>query len=493
MNHNRGEQAKRFTDEALARLEAGEYDAALTACAAALASEPEHADALHLTAYLHYLKNEHETALPWFDRAARAAPGNAEILNNWAGSLKSLARLEEAEPLYRRAIQLDPGLVAPRHNLAETLFMLDRTAEALAQCHAAIDAGLEVGGDTYRLLGEVLDSQGRAVEAIQAFRKSATLGGSRAHAEYKESMVHLRAGDYEQGWRLYESRLDSLQSSLTRWKGTILAKRTLLIRREQGLGDEVMFAACFPDLIETGARCLVICEPRLHALFARSFPSLVFFSGTEAVARARRSAEKIDYEVAAGSLPGVFRSAAREFPKHEGYLRADPARVEHWRTRLAAIGHGPKIGLSWRGGTPQTGIKRRTVPLPLLEPLLCTKGVHWISLQWEREAPAELAASGNALRVHHWPEALADYDETAALLCALDLSVSATGSVVHLAGALGRPVWVMVPWLPEWRYGSAGEAMPWYPCARLFRQDAHSSWAPVIEQVSAELAVRFPA
>jgi hypothetical protein len=95
--------------------------------------------------------------------------------------------------------------------------------------------------------------------------------------------------------------------------------------------------------------------------------------------------------------------------------------------------------------------------------------------------------------VHHWPEALADYDETAALLCALDLSVSATGSVVHLAGALGRPVWVMVPWLPEWRYGSAGEAMPWYPCARLFRQDAHSSWAPVIEQVSAELAVRFPA
>jgi len=483
-------------DQVLGHVKSGNYDDALAACAAALASFTGAADALHLTAYLHQLKREDETALTWFARAARAAPANAEIPNNWGGSLKYLLRFEEAERMYKRSIQLDPAYATPHHNLAEMLLVLDRPAEALVHCRAAIELAPDFP-DTYRMLGAALEAQGRPDEAIQAFRLSARQGGSREEAEFSESMARLRAGDYGAGWPLYEARLSSPRVrslherfDLPRWRGAHLAGRTLVVCREQGLGDEIMFASCFPDLLATGARCLITSDRRLAALLARSFPAAAILSGREEELRARVAGENADFQIAAGSLPLVFRSALRDFPRHEGYLRPDTARVAHWRSRLAALGPGPKIGLSWRGGTLHTGMNRRSLALAQLEPVLRHPGVHWISLQWD-VGPGENLGAGGA-PVHHWPEALADYDETAALLCALDQSISVCGSVIHLCGALGRPVWVMVPWLPEWRYGAAGETMPWYPAVRLFRQGAYGAWPPLIERVAAELAARYP-
>lgn len=484
-------------DQVLAHVKGENYDAALAACAAALARFPGAADALHLTAYLHQLKREDATALTWFARAARAAPKNAEIPNNCAASLKYLLRFEEAERMYKRSIQLDPGYALPHHNLAEMLLVLDRPAEALVHCRAALEIAPDFP-DTYRMLGAALEAQGRADEAIAAFRQSALAGGNRAEAEFSESMARLRAGDYAAGWPLYEARLDSPgvrhlheKFDFPRWRGAQLARRTLVVCREQGLGDEIMFASCLPDLLATGARCLVTCERRLAALFARSFPAARIFSGAEDELRARLAAENVDFQVAAGSLPLVFRSAPRDFPRHEGYLRPDPARVAYWRERLAALGPGPKIGLAWRGGTLHTGVNRRSLALEQLEPVLRHPGAHWVSLQWDVKPGENLGAGGAP--IHHWPEALADYDQTAALLSALDLSVSVCGSVIHLSGALGRPVWVMVPWLPEWRYCASGEAMPWYPSVRLFRQGTYGAWPPLIERVRAELAARFPA
>jgi len=479
--------------EALEYIKAGDYDVALSNCRDVIERHPDDADAVHLAGYLHQLKHEHEDAMRYFAQAALLAPRNAEILNNHAGSLKALGRLEEAARFYRRAIDLDPRFALAHHNFADLLVTLERPAEATARCRAALE--LEPGlADTCRTLGVALEHQGRYDEAIAAHRQSAALGGNRAAAEFGEALVQLLLGNYTPGWEKYEARLEaptvrSLHERFDypRWRGASLAGRTLLVAREQGLGDELMFASCFGEAIGTGARLFITCDARLQPLLARSFPAATFLAGTETELRGRLAGEALDYQLPAGSLPLVFRSRLQDFPRHAGYLRADPARVEYWRARLAALG-GRAVGLSWRGGLPSTGRGRRSLPLEQLRALLGVPRTCFISLQYG-DVGGELDAleRNHGIRVEHWPETIASTDDTAALICALDMTVSVCTAVVHLAGALGRPACVMVPAVAEWRYGARGESMPWYPSVRLFRQPLAGDWQPVLERVRAAL------
>ena len=265
--------------ETLSHIRAGDYDVALSSCRDVIERHPDDADAVHLAGYLHQLRGEHEDALRYFALAERLAPHNAEILNNHAGSLKALQRLEESEGYYRRAIALDPGFVLAHHNFADLLLSLKRPAEAMVRCRAALelDPGL---AETYRTLGLSLEHQGRYEEAIAAHRESAARGGSRAGADFGEALVRLLTGDFTAGWEKYEARLEapSVRSlherfDYPRWRGASLARRTLLVPREQGLGDEIMFASCFGELTPLAARCFITCDRRLEPLFARSFPA----------------------------------------------------------------------------------------------------------------------------------------------------------------------------------------------------------------------------
>ena len=481
-------------EEALSHIKAGDYDVALSSCREVIERHPDDADAVHLVGYLHQLRGEHGDALRYFVLAERLAPRNAEILNNHAGSLKALQRLEESEGYYRRAIALDPGFALAHHNFADLLISLKRPAEAMVRCRAALELDPSLA-ETYRTLGLSLEHQGRYEEAIAAHRESAARGGSRPAADFGEALVRLLIGEFQAGWEKYEARLEapSVRSlherfDYPRWRGASLARRTLLVPREQGLGDEIMFASCFGELTPVAGRCFITCDRRLEPLFARSFPAATFVSGTEAELRERLAREAVDFQLPAGSLPLVFRARREDFPSHTGYLRADPARVEHWRARLAALGGGRWIGISWRGGIPATGRSRRSIALADLRPLLEVPGTRFVSLQYGAVAD-ELAAleRNHAIRVEHLPEVIESSDDTAALICALERTVSVCTAVIHLAGALGRPVQVMVPSIPEWRYGARGEAMPWYPSVRLVRQRVAGDWRPVLEQVRASL------
>jgi Tfp pilus assembly protein PilF len=482
-------------EEALQYIKSGDYGVALSNCREVIERHPDDADAVHLAGYLHQLKGEHEDAMRYFALAAQLAPNNAEIFNNHAGSLKALGRFEESERYYRRAIDLDRGLALAHHNFADLLLKLERPAEATARSRAALE--LEPGlAETYRTLGLALEHQGRYEEAIATHRESAARGGNRAAADFGEALVRLLIGDFQAGWEKYEARLEapSVRSlherfDYPRWRGASLAQRTLLVAREQGLGDEIMFASCFNEVIDVAGRCFITCERRLEPLFARSFPSATCLSGSEAELRERLAGEAVDFQLPAGSLPLVFRSRPEEFPRHAGYLRPDPARVEHWRARLAALGGRRVIGLSWRGGLPSTGRTRRSIVLEELRPLLDLPGMRFVSLQYG-DVAGELAAleRNHRIRVEQWPEVIASSDDTAALICALDLTVSVCTAVVHLTGALGRPAWVMVPAVAEWRYGAQGESMPWYPSVRLFRQPVAGDWQPVLARVRAGLA-----
>jgi hypothetical protein len=303
-------------------------------------------------------------------------------------------------------------------------------------------------------------------------------------------------GDYGRGWVDYESRLLSAKQPprsrrLPRWHGGALGGRTLLVYGDQGLGDEIMFASCLKEVAREAGRCIIECAPKLVPLFARSFAGAEVYAWAwdGPVADDGRDA---DLEIPLSSLPLYRRRSLADFPAHSGYLVADAARIDHWRARLASLGRGLKVGISWRGGTYKTRTSKRSIPLEHWLPILRVPGVQFVSLQYTKDTAGELSAlrEAHGVEVTHWPEAIDDYDETAALMSALDLTISVCTAVIHLGGALGRPVWVMVPMGPEWRYGFAGERMPWYPSVRLVRQREIGNWAGVVTAVAERLTER---
>jgi Tfp pilus assembly protein PilF len=435
-----------------------------------------------------------EQALPHYRIAHAAEPLAGAAAESYVRVLLQSGGIDEAMTVAQAAVNTHPasyeswlalGLAATaRHDYQRAITAFDR----------ALD--LRPGSpDAHANRGIALQNLGHFAEAYAAYEHALHAEPIHPLARFHRSLAWLTNGEYARGWPEYEARL--LDAALARrpqhfprWDGGAPAGRTMLVYGEQGLGDEIMFASCVPDLIRAGARCVIECTPALRALFARSFPEATVYAATpdKAIPEAIR-AGGIDCEVPLGSLPLYFRGSAAAFPRHAGYLKADTDRVAAWRARLARLGSGVTVGLSWQGGTQATRAMLRSIPLDEWLPILKIPGVRFVSLQYTPDAPGALDAlwQQHGIRVAHWPEAIADYDETAALVCALDLTVTVCTSVVHLAGALGRPVWVLVPRNPEWRYAYAGDSMPWHPSARLFRQQHERDWTKVISSVQRQL------
>jgi hypothetical protein len=295
-----------------------------------------------------------------------------------------------------------------------------------------------------------------------------------------------------EGWDLYERRLQSRQSPSRPypypvWDGGPLQGKRLLAYGEQGLGDEILFASCLAEAAAEADQVFFACHPRLRALFARAFPQVTLIDDTQGW-NADEDRLPVDFRAAIGSLPRRYRRDAASYPTHRGYLRADAARVETWRQRLQPLGPGRKLGLVWQAGRASTGRELRSIDLEELLPLLRLPGVSWVSLQHGLGAGAlESFRAHTGAGLAQWNEALADMDEMAALMCALDGVVAVCSTAVHLCGALGRPVWVLTPYAPTWRYLLEGETLPWYPSARLFRQPRPDSWHEPVARLAGEL------
>jgi len=251
--------------------------------------------------------------------------------------------------------------------------------------------------------------------------------------------------------------------------------------------------------VAAGAHPVIECSPKLETLFRRSFSAArVYAPIADRAPPPDAQKAPIDMQIPIGSLPLHFRRSRAEFPRHSGYLKGDPVRIDAWRERLAALGPGLTIGVSWQGGTHKSRRPVRSMALERWQPILRRSNAHFIDLQYT-DCGAELAAlrTDTGIQIHSWDAVRTDYEETAALVSALDLVISVCTAVIHLGGALGRPVWVMAPYSPEWRYGIAGEEMPWYPSVRVFRQAAFGEWDAVVERVAQSLTgfspVRAPA
>jgi hypothetical protein len=263
----------------------------------------------------------------------------------------------------------------------------------------------------------------------------------------------------------------------------------MLVYAEQGLGDEIMFASCIPDVLHRCRDVVIECNTRLEPLYKRSFPAAVVRGAEKNEDKAwLAQLPRIDFQVAVGSLPLHFRRSRAQFPAHQGYLIADPQRVAKWRSRLGTSAARLRVGIAWRGGSLRTKQATRSIPLERWVPLLGCRDIEFVGLQYG-ETARELASlcSAHQVTVRHLGDSLADFDELAAAIETLDLVITVDNTVAHLAGALGREVWILLANAPEWRYPRHGTEMPWYPSARLFRQTQSRAWEPVMVDVMAAL------
>lgn len=369
----------------------------------------------------------------------------------------ALSRLEQAT-------RLDPKLAAAFRFRGIALLDTGQIAAAVAAFERACALSRE-DAESAVLLGGALQSAGRTQAAVECFRNVLERDPQHARAHASLALSLLGAADYASGWAEYEWRLRLHADTIYRpypfafWRGEPLEGKSILISSEQGIGDEVMFASCYGEIVERARVCVIECSTRLVSLFARSFPSARVVARDLARMPDWSALPAFDFHVPGGSLPLYLRRRIEDFPRRRAYLAPDPARVRYWRSRLEELGAGLKVGLAWTGGLAGTLRVARSLHPEDLQPILAVEGVRFVSLEFVENA------GGPAW----WPQATRSVDESAALAAALDLVISVTTAIAHVAGAVGTPLWIAIPSAATWRYGWSGDTMPWYPQARIFR------------------------
>ncbi|MGU7769498.1 tetratricopeptide repeat protein [Burkholderia sp. MR1-5-21] len=439
--------------------------------------------------------------LPEAEAASRQAvalcPDHPEAHYNLGIALQNQDRLPEAELAYRDAIRCRPGLAHAHNNLGCVVRALGRHDEAMAAFAQALALAPQLAEVHYNF-GALLAHVGRHDDAERAYRRALELRADYGDARFGLATLLLGLGRFEEGWRLYESRYEQpgFVHRKTRevlrcaqWQGEPLAGKTLLVWQEDGLGDMLQFSRYFAGFrAQRAARVVFACQPALHRLMET-------VDGVDEVldhdAAAARVAE-FDCWTSLLSAPLHFGTTLDTIPPPVR-LTPDPARVERWRARLAALPAGPRIGLVWKGNPKHHNDAHRSLPsLAVLTPLWSVPGVSFVSLQkGQGEDDARHPPGGFPLLP--LGSEIDDFADTAAIVAQLDLVICVDTSTAHLAASLGKPCWVLLPNQDvDWRWMHDREDSPWYPCTlRMFRRGLGDTWIMVVERVRQACEARF--
>jgi Flp pilus assembly protein TadD len=419
-------------------------------------------------------------------------------------ALRTLGGLLQLQGRYGEAIAIADAALAVRPDCAEAWLTRGDSLANSGRQDLAVEAYARtlgdpnIGFDALLRLGKMHRVLGRTDEARAALDQALRLDPDSALPVYERALMELETGNFAAGWRDYEARWRSeryadtwgyvpremIPALKTAPSSLDLAGKRVLLMGEQGIGDQVMFASQIPDLARVAASVVCVCEPRLIRLFAASFPGVTFLDPKTA----QVDGDAVDLLMAMGSLGSAFRQSGDDFPGTAFLRPREPVRAR-WAERLGAPRRRMRVGLSWRGGTPQTGRQNRSIPLADLAPILDLPDCEFVSLQYG-DVGEEIAAvnAGRADPIQAFaPDDFSDFEEMAGLIDGLDGVVSVQNAAVHLSGAIGKRCLTLVPHNPEWRYLRSGERMPWYGSVRLLRQTTPGDWGPVVAQAAAAL------
>ena len=438
-----------------------------------------------------------EEALESFNSASISNPDYAEVYSNRGNVFKKMGRLEDALASYDKAINLNNRLTDALSNRGVTLQALGRFEEALADHNSAIEINADFA-QAYSNRGNTLQALGRLDEAIDSHSKAIKINSNSIDAYWNISLCYLLGGNLLAGWQGYEWRWKIPQLSASKhyrnfpqplWLGNYpLQGKTILLHAEQGLGDTLQFCRYVPLVAQLGAKVILEVQAPLIGL-------LKDLSGISTLVARGDALPAFDYQCPLMSLPLAFQTTLESIPATVPYLSANPNKVCLWQDRLGPKTK-PRVGLVWNGGHRQEQPElwnvnqRRNLPLEQIARLQ-SLDMEFYSLQKGNPAESELKAKQASVwpSIINYANDLKDFTDTAALMQCMDLIISVDTSCAHLAGALGKPVWILNRFDSCWRWLLEREDSPWYPTAKLYRQKTPGDWDGVIERVARDLGV----
>ena len=448
----------------------------------ALAVHPQHLDALNQLGNFLQARRRFTEAATIFHQALTVDPQRPELHNNCGNALQADKNPAAAIAAYRAALALKPDFPEAHNNLGNVLRAEGQLADAIAAYERALALRPNYP-DALNNLGNALNALGRTADALAVYRQSQQLQPAHGDAYFYESLALLSLGELAAGFARYEYRWRSELRGAQRvfpqplWLGdTDLAGKTLLLYAEQGLGDTLQFVRYAALAAARGATVILEVQPAL-------LPLLRGLSGVQTVIAQGDPLPAFDLHCPLLSLPHAFRTTLESIPARVPYLAPSPERAAHWRDRLAAAPR-PRIGVMWSGTPHNKNDRNRSVPLELLRPVLAATRAQFHSLQKEYRSPDELRLAAELGIVDHSAD-LENFDDTAALIAQMDLVITVDTATAHLAGALGAPTWVLLPFAPDWRWLLHRDDTPWYPTLRLFRQTQPGDWAPALTALAA--------
>ncbi len=498
--------------------QAGRLEDAAKVYRQVLEQEPNNPDALHLMGVLAHQQGRQEAAFEYVRQAIRVSPFASEYYNNLGeicramgkrddavacfekaielspdyvvaqvnlgNALQQSGRLHEAIAAYRKALDINPNIAAAHNNLGYTLAEMGRLDEALASYRTAVELKPDYI-DALLNLGNALQANGQVEEAIASFQRVIDMRPDNAGAHWNKSLALLLKGEFREGWAEHEWRWRRTNFtspcrnfSQPQWKGEEVRGRTVLLHAEQGFGDTIQFVRYAPLAAERGARVIVECQPEMVALA----------QGMEGVAQAVPAGQMLppfDLHTPLLSLPLAFGTTLETIPDKVPYMNPPPALAQAWREKAPPEKGRRKVGLAWAGSPTRQDDRYRSLPLSAFAPLAAAKAVTFYSLQ--KGKPAEHAGEAPpGITMVDLTDDLRDFADTAALIANLDLVITVDTAVAHLAGAMAKPVWVLLEFAPAWRWLLGRSDSPWYPTMRLFRQSKRGDWEGVLAQVAAE-------
>ena len=507
----------RLQRQAMSSCEQGHFDKAERLCAAILEYRGDDFDALHLLGFIHLQRGRNVEAIGFLTKAVRVNATSIDVLSNLGLALQNAGRFEEAIAQYRNALTLAPRHPEILYNLGNGFLALDRITDALASYDkvlavnpshvgarvnrgntllrfnrpvdalASYDHALALMPDHPQILtnrGHALRRLDRPEEALVSLNAALAKSPDFPEAHFEMALAHLTLGDFKAGWKAYEWRWKTGAFADKRrafrqplWLGnTPLSGKTILLHAEQGFGDTIQFIRYAPLLKSSGARVLCEVQPEL-------MPLLAPFDGIEVVAKGA-VLPPFDLHCPLLSLPLAFGAEPTTIPAGVPYLSAPASRVAYWRDRLPP--GNLRAGFVWSGSRAHKNDANRSIALARLEQLFANLPLACFSLQREmRDADREVLQRLPNL-IDLGPE-LSDFAETAAVISLLDVVVSVDTAVAHLAGALGKPVVILLPHAADFRWMRDCDDTPWYRSAKLLRQPVFGDWDSAIRRLAGEL------